>query len=86
MKLRLTEVPFIGHVLTAEGVKIDPKKVEAVINMPEPQNVREFNALHWYGVISFEIFASTLRHNGTIEKAYRQRCEVAVINLTSEDY
>ena len=34
---RLTEVPFIGHVLTVEGVKIDPRKVEAVTKMLEPQ-------------------------------------------------
>lgn len=36
MKLRLTDVPFISHVLTVEGVKIDP-----VTKMPEPQNVKE---------------------------------------------
>ena len=26
--LRLTEVPYIGHLLTADGLKPDPKKVE----------------------------------------------------------
>lgn len=37
VKLQLTHVPFICHVLTAEGVKIDPRKVEAVTKMPKPQ-------------------------------------------------
>lgn len=29
-KLRLSEVPFIGHLLTSTGVKPDPEKVRAV--------------------------------------------------------
>ena len=28
-----TEVPYIGHLLKSEGVKADPCKVEAVLNM-----------------------------------------------------
>ena len=29
VKLKMTEVPFIGHLLTAEGLKLDAKKFEA---------------------------------------------------------
>lgn len=36
LKLRLTEVKYIGHILSAEGVKIDPEKVRAVTEMPAP--------------------------------------------------
>ena len=33
IKFRMTEVPYIGHLLTSEGLKPVPKKVEAVHNM-----------------------------------------------------
>ena len=38
-KLRLTEFPYIGHLLTSDGNKPDPKKMEAIQNMPQPINV-----------------------------------------------
>ncbi|MCO5570946.1 hypothetical protein L7F22_024676 [Adiantum nelumboides] len=39
------EVEFLGFIVTADGLKVDPKKVEAVVNWPVPRstsNVREF--------------------------------------------
>ena len=36
LKLRLSEVPYIGHLLTPSGVKPDPEKVRAVQEMPNP--------------------------------------------------
>lgn len=40
-KLRVKEVPYIGHILTDKGVKADPSKIAAVLSMPTPQNVEE---------------------------------------------
>ena len=39
VKLRLTEVTYIGHRLTSNGLKPDPKKVEAIVNMPTPKDL-----------------------------------------------
>ena len=39
LKLRQQEVPFIGHVATAEGLYIDPYKVRAIQDIPPPQDV-----------------------------------------------
>lgn len=39
MKLRQTEVPFVGHLLTQNGVKADPEKIQAMRDMPEPTDV-----------------------------------------------
>ena len=36
MKIMTTEVPYIGHILTANGLKPDPSKVQAVEEMPSP--------------------------------------------------
>ena len=35
----LQEIPYMGHLVTAGGLKLDPNKVEAVRNMPKPNNV-----------------------------------------------
>ena len=36
MKLRQTEVKYMGHVFTHEGLKADPDKIRAIQNMPAP--------------------------------------------------
>ena len=40
LMLRCKEVPFIGHLLTREGLKPDPRKVEAILDMPKPTDVQ----------------------------------------------
>ena len=45
MRLHLTDLPYIGHRLTPEGVKPDPAKMAAIQEMAEPktpQEVRRF--------------------------------------------
>ena len=39
MRLRLPKVPFIGHVATANGLQVDPHTVQAIVDMPPPENV-----------------------------------------------
>ena len=40
LKLRLTEVPYMGHLLTSDGLRPDPQKVQAVIDMPNPDGIK----------------------------------------------
>lgn len=35
MCLHLTELLYIGHVISAKGIQPDPSKVEAICGMPE---------------------------------------------------
>lgn len=37
----LKEIDFLGHVVSADGIKPDPKKVTAVTEWPTPKSVRE---------------------------------------------
>lgn len=44
-QVRQSEVKYVGHLVTAEGLKVDPNKVKAVVEMPRPENkddVRRF--------------------------------------------
>lgn len=36
--LRQKEVPFIGHIATDEGLRVDPAKVRAIVEMPAPKD------------------------------------------------
>ncbi|WVZ97624.1 hypothetical protein U9M48_043142 [Paspalum notatum var. saurae] len=40
----LKEVPFLGHILSAKGVAIDPSKVEDMLNWKQPQTVTEIRS------------------------------------------
>jgi ribonuclease HI len=40
----LERVAFLGHILTAEGIAVDPEKVEAVSNWQRPTNVSEIRS------------------------------------------
>jgi hypothetical protein len=35
---------YLGHILTAEGVAVDPRKVETVSNWQQPTNVSEIRS------------------------------------------
>ena len=38
LEYKCKEVPFHGHLLTTEGLKPDPEKVRAIVEMPRPKN------------------------------------------------
>lgn len=45
------EVAYLGHIISQEGVKPDPKKIEAVLNFPRPKNaknIKQFLGLAGY--------------------------------------
>ena len=35
----LDRVTFLGHVISIEGVSVDPQKIEALVNWKPPKNV-----------------------------------------------
>jgi hypothetical protein len=37
--MRLTEVKYMGHILTANGLKADPEKLDAITQMENPTDV-----------------------------------------------
>uniref|UniRef100_A0A671NXE0 Reverse transcriptase/retrotransposon-derived protein RNase H-like domain-containing protein n=1 Tax=Sinocyclocheilus anshuiensis TaxID=1608454 RepID=A0A671NXE0_9TELE len=40
----LNQVEVLGHLVTSQGIKPDPKKVEAVCGAPRPQNVSQLRS------------------------------------------
>ena len=62
----LKEVSFLGHIVSAEGIRVDPAKIEAIVNWKPPRNVtevRSFLGLAGYYrrfVQGFSVIASSL--------------------------
>ena len=62
----LKEVSFPGHIVSAEGIRVDPVKIEAIVNWKPPRNVteiRSFLGLAGYYrrfVQRFSVIASSL--------------------------
>ena len=50
-QFRVSEVHYVGHVLSADGVKPDPQKVEAIIAMPAPANREDLQ--RFLGVVTY---------------------------------
>ena len=45
MNFRKSEVRFMGHLITKDGLKPDPEKVRAVQEMPKPTSKKELLSL-----------------------------------------
>ena len=50
-KFHVTEVPFVGHVLTAEGVKCDKLKISAITTMNTPKDKTELR--RFFGMCNY---------------------------------
>ena len=65
-KFWLRSVEFLGHIISSEGVEVDPRKIEAFKNWPKlltPTDIRSFLGLAGYYnrfVDSFASFKSPL--------------------------
>ena len=47
----LTEVKFLGHVVSAIGVSVDPEKVEVVMSWERPKSIFEIRS--FFGLIGY---------------------------------
>ena len=62
----LKEVLFLGHIVSAKGIRVDPVKIEVIVSWKPPQNVTEVRSFlglaRYYRrfVKGFSIIASTL--------------------------
>ena len=44
-QFNVNSIKFLGHIVTSEGIKVDPEKVEAIVKFPQPQNVADLRRL-----------------------------------------
>ena len=46
MQSKSTDCKFFRQRLTQDGIKVDPKKIEAIIQMDPPQNVASLQSFN----------------------------------------
>ena len=45
----MKELVYLGFVISVEGLKMDPKKVKAILEWPTPRSVIEVRSFHGLG-------------------------------------
>ncbi|GKV47692.1 hypothetical protein SLEP1_g54564 [Rubroshorea leprosula] len=45
------DVTFLGYIITAQGIKMDPSKIDAIVNWPTPTSMHDVRSFH--GLASF---------------------------------
>ena len=51
MQFKSTDCKFFRHRLTPDGIKVDPKKIEAIIHVDPPQNVASLQSFN--GMVNY---------------------------------
>ncbi|GJZ14889.1 RNA-directed DNA polymerase [Tanacetum coccineum] len=51
----VTEVTFLGYIVTGSGIKMDPTKVEAIISWPTPSTIHDIRNFHGEAAKAFDI-------------------------------
>ncbi|KAK2564108.1 Retrovirus-related Pol polyprotein from transposon 412 [Acropora cervicornis] len=80
-KLRIPEVPFMGHLFTKQGLKIDPDKAKAVFKMPRPEDVEGVQRLNGFVNYLSKFLPRLADHMEPIRRLTRQDTE---FNWTEE--
>ena len=81
LKLRIPEVPFMGHIFSNEGLKIDPNKAKAVLDMSRPEEVEGVQRLNGFVNYLAKFLPRLAEHMEPIRRLTRQDTE---FNWTEE--
>ena len=47
----MTELLYLGHIISVEGVQVDPKKIRAIVDWPTPTNLTQLKG--FFGLSGF---------------------------------
>lgn len=47
----MTELLYLGHIISADGIRVDPKKIRAIVEWPTPTNLTQLKG--FFGLCGF---------------------------------
>lgn len=59
------QLRFLGHLIDHSGVRPDPEKVEAISQLPPPQNVKGTETRAWHGQLSRQVHPCSCHYRST---------------------
>ena len=76
--LGLKQIEILGHVISGEGIKPDPKKVEAINKAPRPENVTLLRS--FLGTCGFfiQVHSKLRQHIRATKKIDKKRSRMAM--------
>src|SRR6266498_1938700 len=63
-KFARKELKFLGHVINREGIRTDPEKIEKMVNLEPPKNLKEL----WSRLGLFSFYRQYIKGFSTITK------------------
>ena len=76
-----SEVTFYGHIFSSKGIKADPRKIEAITYMSEPENVSEVVTRN--GPVRFALHPRVCYNHGTITGSHQEGDTLAMVRRTA---
>lgn len=70
------KVPFMGHLFTKQGLKIDPNKAKAVLEMPRPDDMEGVQRLDRFVNYLSKFLPRLADHNGAYTPPHTTRHRV----------
>ena len=72
-----TELPYLGHIISKDGLKPDPKKVQSVVDWPQPTCLRE--VLQILGLTNFFIkYSGLCKFDKASDRLEQEACFVSI--------
>ena len=75
----LPEVVFLGHVISRDGIRVDPKKVEAVVGWPRPTSVTEIRSFSGVSKLLPTIHSQLFFHCLANDQTHQEKCKVCLV-------
>ena len=67
---------FLGHGISKDGIQVNPKTIEAILEWPKPTTVIEVKKFSRFSRLLQEICEGFLQDSGTFDKVNSEECQV----------
>jgi len=92
-KFLKSEIKFLGHIITKEGIQMDPEKIQDIVNFKRPHSIKSLQKflglVNWYRKFQQKHAELTARLNHLLRKNSEWNwtdCEEQIFNQIKEEF